>query len=54
MKSYRQFLKNYQDMAEVHLKDSGKSQDFFDAERQAVEQLLQENYGDNLVPTQAP
>jgi len=36
IKSYRQFLKNYQGMVQVNLINSGKGQDFFDAEGEAV------------------
>lgn len=54
LKSYRQFLINYQTTEEAHLINSGNSPDYFAAEQQAVDQLLEENYGGTPVPPLEP
>jgi hypothetical protein len=54
LKYSRQWLTNYQNTEESILTRSGKGSDYFAAERQAIEQLLQENYGDTPLPTPVP
>jgi hypothetical protein len=54
LKSYRQFLTNYKNTLESILTNRGTGSDFFAAEQQAVDTLLQENYGDIPLPTAIP
>jgi hypothetical protein len=54
LKAFRQILTNYQKMVELNLAYSGKGPDFLATEQQTVDQLLQEKYGDLLVPTHVP
>jgi hypothetical protein len=54
LKSYRQFLVNYQTTEEAHLINNGNSQDYFTAEQQAVDQLLQKDYGGTPLPPLVP
>ncbi len=54
MKSSRQWLANYRDTEESVLTSRGIGPDFFVAEKQAVEQVLQENYGSMVIPSAGP
>jgi len=52
--AFRQILTNYQKMVGLNLSYRGLGSDFLDTEHQAVDQLLQEKYGDLPVPTLVP
>ncbi len=54
MKYSRQWLTNYQTTEESVLSSRGVGADYFTAEAQAVEVILQENYGNIPVPTAGP
>ena len=54
LKAFRQILTNYQNMVELNLSYRGLGSDFLTTEQQAVDQLLQEKYGDLAVPTLVP
>ncbi len=54
LKAFRQILSSEQGRIEVSLTNAGMDQDFFNAEQQSVDQLLQQEYGDIPVPTISP
>ncbi len=54
LKAFRQILGSEQGRVEASLTSAGMGQDFFSAENQSVDQLLQQEYGDTPVPTISP
>lgn len=54
LKTFRQILGSEQGRVEASLTNAGMSEDFFSAENQSVDQLLQQEYGDMPVPTISP
>ena len=54
LKATRKLLARDQEMVEVYLAQSGLGPDFFSAQQQAVDQHLQQSYGDRPVPMLLP
>jgi hypothetical protein len=54
LKAFRQILASSQVSVEVSLGNNGLGQDYFSAEKLAVDQILQQEYGDIPVPTVSP
>jgi hypothetical protein len=54
LKAFRQILANSQISVEAGLSASGLGQDYFSAEQQSVDQILQQEYGDIPVPVVSP